>query len=163
MGDNPLQAVISHFPLEGGNRITDAPEVVFNFTLGYKSMETSLSPPVESGLHSFRRDWKTNKFLNNALNIIANGYIPLIHSRYKAHRTDLALASCIQSLLSKNTIERVENVKFLEFDSRLFLVSKPQQRWRPVIDLSRLNTFLHVEKFKMETPESIRIFLIPGQ
>ena len=25
-------------------------------------------------------------------------------------------------------------------------------RWRPVIDLSRLNTFLHVEKFKMETP-----------
>ena len=29
-------------------------------------------------------------------------------------------------------------------------------RWRPVIDLSRLNTFLHIEKFKMETPESIR-------
>ena len=29
--------------------------------------------------------------------------------------------------------------------------------------LSRLNTFLHVEKFKMETPESIRTSLIPGE
>ena len=36
-------------------------------------------------------------------------------------------------------------------------------RWRPVIDLNRLNTFLHVEKFKMETPESIRTSLIPGK
>ena len=55
------------------------------------------------------------------------------------------------------------NVKSLGFYSRLFLVPKPQQRWRPVIDLSRLNTFLHVEKFKMETPESIRTSLIPGE
>ena len=44
-----------------------------------------------------------------------------------------------------------------------FLVPKPHQRWRAVIDLSRLNTFLHVEKFKMETPESIRTYLIPGE
>ena len=36
-------------------------------------------------------------------------------------------------------------------------------RWRPVINLSRLNTFLHVEKFKMKTPESIRTSLIPGE
>ena len=49
----------------------------------------------------------------------------------------------------KNAIERVENVKSLGFYSRLFLVLKPHQRWRLVIDLSRLNTFLHVEKFKM--------------
>ena len=62
-----------------------------------------------------------------------------------------ALASCIQSLLSKYAIERVENVKSLRFYSRLFLVPKPHQRWRPVIDLSRLNTFLLVERFKMET------------
>ena len=47
-------------------------------------------------------------------------------------------------------------------------VSSPQaspmvEGWRPVIDLNRLNTFLHVEKFKMETPESIRTSLIPGE
>ena len=69
----------------------------------------------------------------------------------------------IQSLLSKNAIERVENVKSLGFYSRLFLVPKHHQRWRPVIDLSRLNTFLYVEKFKMETPESIRTSLVPGE
>ena len=89
--------------------------------------------------------------------------VSLIQSRYKALQKEQALATCIQSLLSKNTIERVENVKSLGFYSRLFLVPKPHQRWRPVIDLSRLNTFLLVEKFKMETPESIRTSLIPGE
>ena len=109
------------------------------------------------------------------LNIITNGYVlpflskpslfrfPLIQSEYKACQKDQALATCIQSLLSKNAIERVENVKSLGFYSRLFLVPKPHQRWRPVIDLSRLSTFLHIEKFKMETPESIRTSLIPGE
>ena len=88
---------------------------------------------------------------------------PLIHSGYKALHKEQALAPCIQSLLSKNTIERVENVKSFGFYSRLFLVPKPHQRSRPVIDLSRLNTFLLVERFKMETPESIRASLIPGE
>ena len=139
------------------------------------SSKASLSPPVGGRLHSFRREWLTNKCSQNMLNIITNDYVlpfrskpnlirfPLILSEYKAHQKDQALATCIQSLLSKNAIERVENVKSLGFYSRLFLVPKPHQRWRPVIDLSRLNTFLHVEKFKMETPESIRTSLIPGE
>ena len=91
------------------------------------------------------------------------GQIPSDPVRVQGPSKDQALATCIQSLLSKNAIERVENVKSLGFYSRLFLVPKPHQRWRPVIDLSRLNTFLHVEKFKMETPESIRTSLIPGE
>ena len=135
----------------------------------------SFNPPVGSRLRSFKRDWQTNKCSQNVLNIITNGYVlpfrskpnlirfPLILSEYKAQQKDQALATCIQSLLSKNAIERVENVKSLGFYSRLFLVPKPHQRWRPVIDLSRLNTFLHVEKFKMETPESIRTSLVPGE
>ena len=139
------------------------------------SSKASLSPPVGGRLRSLRRDWLTNKCSQNVLNIITNGYVlpflskpnlvrfPLILSEYKAQQKDQALATCIQSLLSKNAIERVENVKSLGFYSRLFLVPKPHQRWRPVIDLSRLNTFLHVEKFKMETPESIRTSLIPGE
>ena len=139
------------------------------------SSKASLSPPVGGRLRCFRRDWQTNKCSPNVLNIITNGCVlpflskpnlvrfPLILSEYKAHQKDQALATCIQSLLSKNAIERVENVKSLGFYSRLFLVPKPHQRWRPVIDLSRLNTFLHVEKFKMETPASIRTSLIPGE
>ena len=136
------------------------------------SLKASLSPPIGGCLRSFRSDWQANKCSSNELNIITNCYVlpflskpnlvrfPLIVSEYKALQKDQALADCIQSLLSKNAIERVENVKFY---SRLFLVPKPHQRWRPVIDLSRLNTFLHVEKFKMETPESIRTSLIPGE
>ena len=128
------------------------------------SSKASLSPPVGGRLRSFSRDSQTNKCSSNMLNIITNGYVlpflskpnlvrfPLILSEHKSLQKDQALADCIQSLLSKNAIERVENVESLGFYSRLFLVPKPHQRWRPVIDLSRLNTFLHVEKFKMESP-----------
>ena len=184
MGATPLKAVTNGFPQVGGNRSSEAPGVVFDPIIGDKGMETpppndsfkaSISPPVGGRLCSFRRDWQTNKCSSNMLNIITNGYVlpfiskpsvvrfPLIQLEYKALQKHQALATCIQSLLSKNTIERVENVKSLGFYSRLFLVPKPHQRWRPVIDLSRLNTFLHVENFKMETPESIRTSLIPGE
>ena len=37
------------------------------------------------------------------------------------------------------------------------------QRWRPVLDLSTLNTFLNTESFKMETPETIRTSLQAGE
>ena len=184
MGAIPLKAVTNRFPQEGENPTSESPGVVFDPTIGEGGVETplpndsskaSLSPPVGGRLRSFRRDWLTNKCSQNVLNIITNGYVlpflskpnlvrfPLILSEYKAQQKDQGLATCIQSLLSKNAIERVENVKSLGFYSRLFLVPKPHQRWRPVIDLSRLNTFLHVEKFKMETPESIRTSLIPGE
>ena len=125
------------------------------------SFQASLSPPVGGRLHSFRRDWLTNK-CSDVLNIITNGYVlpfiskpnlfraPLIQSDYKVLHKEFALSSCIQSLLSKNVVERVENVKSLRFYSHLFLLSKPHLRWRPVIDLSRLNTFLLVERFKMK-------------
>ena len=93
------------------------------------SLKASLSPPVGGHLCSFRRDWQTNKCSNNILNIITNAYIlpfiskpnlvtaPLIRSGYKALQKEQALASCIQSLLSKNAIERVENVKSLVLQS----------------------------------------------
>ena len=184
MGATPPKAVTNRFPLARENQTSEAPGVVFDPTTGDEGMETptpndsskaSLSPPVGGRLCSFSRDWQINKCSSNVLNIITNGYVlpflskpnlvrfPLIVSEYKAHLKDQGLADCIQSLLSKNPIKRVENVKFLGFNSCLFLIPKPHQRWRPVIDLSRLNTFLHVEKFKMETPESIRTSLIPGE
>ena len=182
-GGNSSQSSNQSFSSGRGNPTSEAPGVVFDPTIGEGGVETplpndsskaSLSPPVGGRLRSFRRDWLTNKCSQNVLNIITNGYVlpflskpnlvrfPLILSEYKAQQKDQALATCIQSLLSKNAIERVENVKSLGFYSRLFLAPKPHQRWRPVVDLSRLNTFLHLEKFKMETPESIRTSLIPG-
>ena len=43
-----------------------------------------------------------------------------------ASACNTVMEKCIQSLLSKNAIERVENVKSLGFYSRLFLVPKHQ-------------------------------------
>ena len=41
------------------------------------------------------------------------------------------------------------------FYSRLFLVEKATGGWRPVIDLSTLNTFIRQTPFKMETVASV--------
>ena len=149
MGAIPLKAVTSPFPREEENPTSETPGVVFDPTIEEGGVETplpndsskaSLSPPVGGRLRSFRRDWLTNKCSQNVLNIITNGYVlpfrskpnlirfPLILSEYKAQQKDQALATCIQSLLSKNAIERVDNVKSLGFYSHLFLVPKPHQR-----------------------------------
>ena len=123
----------------------------------------------------FRRAWVEENCSSSVLNIITNGYVlpfhlkpkltrhPLIISEYKNQQKDLALASCIHSLLNKHAIEKVRNTESLGFYSRMFLVPEPHQKWRPVIDLSRLNQFLRIERFKMETPESIRTSLNTGE
>ena len=49
------------------------------------------------------------------------------------------------------------------FFNRLFLVPKPNNKWRPILDLSKLNLFRKTEKFKMETPETIRTSLQQGE
>ena len=56
--------------------------------------------------------------------------------RIQGPSKDPALPSCIQSLLSQKSNRKGGKCK----------------RWRPVIDLSKVNTFLLVERFKMETP-----------
>ena len=150
-GNAPLKAVTNRFPQVGGNRISEAQGVVFNPTPGVEGMETP--PPNDSSKASLYPPVVCLKSLplsTSVLNIITNGYV-LIHSGYKALHKEQALTSCIQSLLSNNAIKSVENVKSLRFYSHLFLVPKPHQRWRPV------------ERFKMETPESIRASPIPGE
>ena len=65
--------------------------------------------------------------------------------------------------MDKNAIELVHNQTSLGFFNQLFLVPKPNNKWRPILDLSKLNLFLKVEKFKMETPETIRTSLQQGE
>ena len=55
------------------------------------------------------------------------------------------------------------NQTSLGFFNRLFLVPKPNTKWRPILDLNNLKLFLKVEKFKMETPETIRTSLQQGE
>ena len=60
-------------------------------------------------------------------------------------------------------MELVQSQKSLGFFNQLFLVPKPNNKWRPILDLSKLNLFLKAEKFKMETPETIRTSLQQGE
>ncbi|XP_070184795.1 uncharacterized protein [Littorina saxatilis] len=68
----------------------------------------------------------------------------------------------IVSLVQKGAVERVLDQRSLGFYGRLFAVPKASGAWRPVLDLSLLNTFLREIKFKMETPATVRDSLRPG-
>ena len=83
MGAIPPKVVISRFPQVGGNRTTEASEVVFDPIQGDEGVETpspndssitSLSAPVGGPVQSFRRDWLVNK-CSDVLSIITNGYV----------------------------------------------------------------------------------------
>ena len=86
-----------------------------------------------------------------------------IISSYTGFIKQNALWTSVQYLLRKGAIKVVHTPDSLGFYSRLFLVPKPGNSWRPVIDLSSLNKFLAIPKFKMETPESMRASLRKGE
>ena len=88
---------------------------------------------------------------------------PTVISCYVNPHRNSYLVEALHQLIAKNAIEIVQNPKSLGFFNRLFLVPKPDKKWRPILDLSKLNLFLKVEKFKMETPETIRTSLQQGE
>ena len=67
----------------------------------------------------------------------------------------------ISTLLQKGTIEPVLFPISPGFYSRLFLVPKPEGKWRPIIDLKALNFYLKVPKLKVESLQSICVSLLP--
>ena len=65
--------------------------------------------------------------------------VPCIISSYAGFNKQNALWTSIQDLLQKGAVKVVHTPESLGFYSRLFLVPKPGNRWRPVIDLTSLN------------------------
>ena len=129
--------------------------------------------PVGGRLKWFVEHWEKQGAHPFQLDLLRQGYrlpfrdhpklsrTPCIHSEYNDTDKVNALSTSILDLLTKNAIEKVNKQDSLGFYSRLFLVTKPGNKWRPVIDLSSLN--LTVSKFKMETPVSIRTSLRQGE
>ena len=76
---------------------------------------------------------------------------PAIRSTYSSPVKQEALLESVQQMVKKRAVVPVQNNNSLGFYSCLFLVPKPENKWRPVIDLSVVNTYLHVPIFKMET------------
>ena len=142
--------------------VSDAPAVV-------------TSPPVGGRLQVFWQTWASMGASPWVVSILKDGYTlpfqtkppltrePLILSHYATSVRQNRLQESVWSLLAKQAVERVHNPSSLGFYNRLFLVPKPNNRWRPMLDLSALNRFLHVKTFKMEIPESIRLFLQQGE
>ena len=65
-----------------------------------------------------------------------------------------ALRAKVQAPLSKSAVEEVCDPSSPGYYSHLFVVPKPGDRWRPVIDLSALNRLVVAPHFRMERPVS---------
>ena len=72
-------------------------------------------------------------------NQVTNGHKQLcVNPQRQSH-----LLEALYQLTNKNAVEPVANQNSLGFYNWLFLVPKPNNRWRPILDLSTLNTFLN--------------------
>ena len=144
------------------NPVTNAPNVVTNL-------------PVGARLQNFWKKWLDLGARPRVVQILKEGYtlpfrirpnlarFPTVISCYGNPHRNLKLLEALHQLMDKNAIELVHKQVSLGFFNRLFLVPKPDNRWRPILDLSNLNLFLKTEKFKMETPETIRTSLQKGE
>ena len=123
-----------------------------------------LNLPVGARLQNFWKAWETLGAGLKVLHILKQGYTlpfqirpnltrsPTIISCYANPHSNLYLLEVLNQLINKNAVELVKN-------QESFLVPKLNNQWRPILDLSNLNQFLVVEKFKMEIPETIRTSL----
>ena len=148
--------------LSSVNLVTNAPPVVTN-------------PPVGARLQKCWDKWEALGLSPKVVTTLREGYTlsfrfrpnltrsPTVISNYHNPGRQSNRLEALYQLVNKNAVEPVENQNSLGFYNRLFLVPKPNNRWRPILDLSTLNTFLNTESFKMETPETIRTSLQAGK
>ena len=134
-----------------------------------------IHPPVGARLQQFWEKWESLGSSPKVVTILREGYTlpfwfrpnltrsPTVISNYVNPQRQSHLLDALYQLTNKNAVELVANKNSLGFYNRLFLVPKPNNRWRPILDLSTLNTFLNTESFKMETPETIRTSLQIGE
>ena len=88
---------------------------------------------------------------------------PVIISHYADPIKNKHLKESLQALIQKQAVEKVMVPSSLAFYNRLFLVPKPNNKWKPILDLSQLNLYLASASFKMETPKTIRLSLQKGE
>ena len=131
--------------------------------------------PVGARLQNFWETWLDLGAGPKVVQILREGYTlpfrirpkltrsPTVISCYVNPHRNSYLLEALHQLIDKNAVELVRNKTSLRFFNRLFLVPKPNNKWRPILDLSNLNFFLKAEKFRMETPETIRTSLQQGE
>ena len=133
------------------------------------------NPPVGSRLHEFWGKLAALGVNPKVISVLREGYIlpfrtrpyltrkPTVTSCYVDPHRNSYLLEALHQLLDKKAVEVVQNPQSLGFYNRLFVVPKPNNRWRPILDLSKLNNYLKTQSFKMERPETIRTSLQTGE
>ena len=133
------------------------------------------NPPVGGRLQLFWQVWLSLSSNPRVVSILKEGYSlpfkirpllsrsPVIVSHYSDPVKNKHLKESLQALILKQAVEKVMVPSSLAFYNRLFLVPKPNNKWRPILDLSQLNLYLASASFKMETPETIRLSLQKGE
>ena len=130
----------------------------------------ALNLPVWATLQKFWQTWLDLGAGPKVLHILREGYTLPFRNRPKLTRFQTVIScyanphrnsyllEALHQLIDKNTVELVHQMSL-----GFYKVPKPNNKWRPILDLSKLNLFLKVEKFKMETPETIRTSLQQGE
>ena len=109
-----------------------------------------VNPRVVSVLRGYTLPFKQRPLLTR-FPLVQSGYINPVKNRF--------LKEALLNLMSKLVVEKVVVKSSLAFHNWLFLLPKPNRKWRPILDLSQLNLYLSINTFKMETPETIRVIL----
>ena len=130
---------------------------------------------VGGRLHNFWQVWQKMGANPRVVSVLREGYtlpfkqrprltrFPLVQSGYANPVRNRFLKEALANLINKLVVENVVLKSSLAFYNRLFLVPKPNKKWRPILNLSQLNLYLSTNTFKMETPESIRLSLQKGE
>ena len=142
-----------------------------------RSLPDGTSFPLRVGgcLAPHWRQWQVIGAETWVVTVLRNGYrVPFTDSPPPLSRTQVsfpmyragspraqALRREVEAMLAKGALEIALNLG-LSFYSRLFLVEKASGGWRPVIDLSHLNEFVHLTRFKMEIVASVLLSVKEG-
>ena len=116
-----------------------------------------IDPPLGARLNQCWEKWEALGSSPKVVTTLREGYTlpflfrphltrsPTVISNYHNPTKQSFLVEALHQLINKNAVEPVQNQNSLGFYNRLFLVPKPNNRWRPILDLSTLNTFLVVQ------------------
>ena len=107
-----------------------------------------IDPPVGARLHQCWEKWEALRSSPKVVTTLREGYTlpfrfrphlersPTVISNYHNSAKQSFLIEALYQLINKNAVEPVQNQNLLGFYNQLFLVPKPNNRWRPVLDLS---------------------------
>ena len=128
--------------------------------------------PVGGRLHHFWESWKSLGAANAVVEMLRWGIkmefwqmppivdLPILATDSNSKRE--IIHQEITEMINKLALEEVKPPYGKGFYSRVFVVPKPNGKWRPIIDLKRLNQYIKIPRFKMESIQTVWTQLLPG-